>query len=157
MLRSIAELAAYGTLAVLLTAASLAPQPGNAASSVTTTTRSDSTTTNSTPTTGTAAAQPAPAVTTSRGALLFATKGCIGCHTHASFPNARMNVGPDLTSIADRAGTRVAGLDVRAYIRQSLREPGAYRVAGYTALMPDLKLTDEQIDSLTAFLLSSNR
>lgn len=136
MLRSIAELAAYGTFAVLLTAASLAPQPGSAASSATT--------------------APAAAVT-SRGALLFATKGCTGCHTHASFPNARMQVGPDLTAVAERAGTRVTGLDARAYVRQSLRDPGAYRVAGYSAVMPDLRLTDEQIDSLTAFLLSSTR
>jgi cytochrome c551/c552 len=150
MLRSIAELAAYGIFAVLLTAASLAPQPGSAASSATTTTSSASTTSDS-------AIQPAPAVTTGRGALLFATKGCTGCHTHASFPNARMQVGPDLTVVADRAATRVTGLDARAYIRQSLREPGAYRVAGYSALMPDLRLTDEQIDSLTAFLLSSTR
>ena len=148
MLRSIAELAAYGTFAVLLTAASLAPQPGSAASSATTTTRS-------TPSTRTAAAQ--PAAVTSRGALLFATMGCTGCHTHSSFPNAHMQVGPDLTSVAERAGTRVSGLDARAYIRQSLREPGAYRVSGYSALMPDLRLTDEQIDSLTAFLLSSAR
>jgi hypothetical protein len=68
-----------------------------------------------------------------------------------------MQVGPDLTAVGERAGTRITGLDARAYIRQSLREPGAYRVAGYSALMPDLRLTDEQIDSLTAFLLSSHR
>jgi cytochrome c551/c552 len=127
---------------VLLTAASLGPQPENAASSAATT--------------SSAAVQGAPSVTTGRGALLFATKGCVGCHMHASFPNAHTQVGPDLTAVADRAGTRVAGLDARAYIRQSLREPGAYRVGGYSALMPDLALTDEQIDSLTAFLLSSN-
>jgi cytochrome c551/c552 len=138
----IAELAVYGTFAVLLTAASLAPQTGAASSA---------------PAIPSSAVQPAPLVTTTRGALLFATKGCIGCHTHAYFPNARMQVGPDLTAVADRAGTRVAGLDARAYIRQSLHEPGAYRVAGYTAVMPDLGLTDEQIDSLTAFLLSSAR
>jgi len=149
MLRSIAELAAYGTFAVLLTVASLAPQPGSAASSATTTISSTSSA-------GIAAAQPAAAVV-SRGAILFATKGCTGCHTHASFPNAHMQVGPDLTGVADRAGTRVTGLDAHAYIRQSLREPGAYRVAGYSALMPDLGLTDEQIDSITAFLLSSER
>lgn len=148
MLRSIAELAAYGIFAVLLTAASLAPQAGSATSSATTTTSSAPSTV--------IAAQPAVAIA-SRGALLFATKGCTGCHTHASFPNARMQVGPDLTAVADRAGTRVTGLDARAYIRQSLREPGAYRVASYSALMPDLGLTDEQIDSLTAFLLSSSR
>ena len=150
MLRSITELAAYGIFAVLLTAASLAPQPGSAASSATTAISSTTASSNS-------GAQPAPALTTTRGALLFATMGCTGCHTHASFPNARMQVGPDLTAVADRAGTRVTGLDARAYIRQSLREPGAYRVAGYSALMPDLRLTDEQIESLTAFLLSSSR
>ncbi|HEV8654242.1 MAG TPA: cytochrome c [Candidatus Limnocylindria bacterium] len=144
MLRSIAELAAYGTFAVLLTAASLSPETGNAVSSATSSSRAASA----------LGEARAPAATTSRGALLFATKGCIGCHTQASFPNARMNVGPDLTALADRAGTRVAGLDARAYVRQSIREPGAYRVAGYTALMPDLRLSDEQIDSLTAFLLS---
>ena len=143
MLRSIAELAAYGTFAVLLTAASLAPQAGNAAGSALT----DSN----------AAGQRAPSLTTGRGSLLFATKGCTGCHMHASFPNARMQVGPDLTAVAERAGTRVAGLDAGAYIHQSLRSPGAYRVAGYSAVMPDLGLTDEEIDSLTAFLLSSDR
>ncbi|SRR5258705_3748578 len=148
MLRSIAELAAYGALALLLTAASLAPQPGSATSSATTTISSTTTSSNS-------GVQPVPPMTTSRGALLFATLGCTGCHTHASFPNARMQVGPDLTAVAERAGTRVSGLDARAYIRQSLREPGAYRVAGFSALMPDLRLTDEQIDSLTAFLLSA--
>jgi hypothetical protein len=68
-----------------------------------------------------------------------------------------MQVGPDLTAIAERAGVRVPGLDAAAYISQSLREPGAYRVAGYSALMPDLGLTNEQIASLTAFLLSSDR
>jgi cytochrome c551/c552 len=144
MLRSIAELAAYGTLAALLTAASLSPQTGNAASSAETRT-------------GNTAPVLAPSVTSGRGALLFATKGCTGCHMHASFPNARMQVGPDLTAVADRAATRVPGLDARAYVRQSLREPGAYRVTGYNALMPDLSLTDEQIDSLTAFLLSPKR
>jgi cytochrome c551/c552 len=143
MLRSIAELAAYGAFAVLLTAASLTPQTDSTASSATT---SD------------VASNERPSSEAAEGgALLFATKGCVGCHTHASFPNARMQVGPDLTGLAGRAATRVAGLDARAYIRQSLRAPGAYRVAGYEALMPEIALTDLQIESLTAFLLSSAR
>ena len=66
-----------------------------------------------------------------------------------------MHVGPDLTHLADRAATRVAGLDAPAYVRQSIREPGAYRVPGYNALMPDLGLSDADIDALIAFLLSS--
>lgn len=143
MLRSIAELAAYGTLAALLTAASLTPQVRATARSATTIDATSS--------------ERPSSEAADRGALLFATKGCVGCHTHASFPNARMQVGPDLTAIAGRAATRVSGLDARAYIRQSLREPGAYRVAGYEALMPEIALSDLQIESLTAFLLSPTR
>lgn len=141
MLRSIAELAVYATLAVLLTAASLAPQSGTAASSA--------------PTTSGTVNQPTVTGNRERGALLFAVKGCVGCHTHAAVPNALMRVGPDLTALADRAATRVSGLEARAYVRQSLREPGAYLVPGYTTVaMPDLHLTDEEIESLSAFLLS---
>jgi cytochrome c2 len=148
MLRSIAELAAYGALAALLAAASLAPQTGDMASSAST---------SSTATTNNAAArEPAAPITVERGALLFATKGCIGCHTHAAFPSARMQVGPELTGLPLRAATRVAGLDARAYVRQSLREPGAYSAASSsTAVMPDLKLSDEDVEALTAFLLAS--
>jgi cytochrome c oxidase subunit 2 len=140
MLRSIAELAAYGTLAALLIAASLTPEsPGTASSAATE---------------STAISAPAITVASSQGALLFATKGCTGCHMHASFPRARMPIGPDLTSLSARAGDRVAGLDAAAYVRQSIREPGAYRVAGFSTLMPDLGLSDAQIEALTAFLLS---
>lgn len=146
MLRSIAELAAYGALAVLLTAATLSPETRDTASPATT---SDA-----------PAAQPpqlASSASRARGALLFATKGCVGCHTHASLPNASMQVGPDLTDLGARASSRVPALDARAYVRQSLREPGAYRVAGYTALMPDLHLSDEETETLSAFLLSPAR
>ena len=144
MLRSIAELVAYGTLAVLLTVASLTPAPGNAASSVTTIN-------------GGTVSYP-NASSYQRGALLFATKGCTGCHIHTSFPNARMQIGPDLSSLGDRAASRVAGLDARAYVRQSLREPGAYRApTSSTTLMPDLQLSDEQIESLVVFLLTPTR
>jgi cytochrome c551/c552 len=143
MLRSIAELATYGTFAVLLTAASLVSHTENVASSAATG--------------NVALTRPAAAVTIERGALLFGTKGCTGCHMHASFPNARMHIGPDLTGLADRAGTRAPGLDARAYVQQSIREPGAVRLPDYTAVMPDLGLSDDEIDSLTAFLLASLR
>ena len=147
MLRSIAELAAYGTLAALLTAASLSPETGNTASSATTSVVAS--TSNATTSSLSPAAE--------RGASLFALKGCIGCHMHAAFPRAHMQVGPDLTGLADRAGSRVTGLDAAAYVRQSLREPGVYRATSSAAVMPDLGLTDEQIGSLTAFLLTSAR
>ena len=146
MLRSIAELAAYGTLAALLTVASFTPTPGDASSATIRDVATD----------GTPTAE-APTPTAERGALLFAVKGCIGCHMHAAFPGARMQVGPDLTGLASRAGSSVAGLDATGYVRQSLREPGAYRASSGYAVMPDLGLSDEQVESLTAFLLSSSR
>ena len=150
MLRSIAELAAYGTLAALLTAASLGPQTGNTASSA-------STSNTATTVRATTLEQPST-FTTERGALLFATKGCIGCHMHAAFPKSRIQIGPDLTGLPLQAGWRVAGLDARGYVQQSLREPGRYRPASnYTGVMPDLKLTDEDVEALTAFLLTPTR
>jgi len=152
MLRSIAELAAYGTLAALLTVASLTPAPGNAASSATTSTAT------SVPTVEQAGVPHTASLSAERGSLLFATKGCIGCHMHAAFPSARMQVGPNLTGLAERAATRVAGLDAPSYVRQSLRTPGAYRVPTNSAVvMPDLHLSDADIESLTAFLLAPPR
>jgi cytochrome c2 len=149
MLRSIAELAAYGTFAALLTAASLAPETGTASSA---------STSNNATSKSAAVLEPTSPLATERGALLFATKGCIGCHTHAAFPNARMQVGPELTGLPLRAATRVPGLDARAYVQQSLREPGAYSAASTsTAVMPDLKLSDEDVEALSAFLLALSR
>ena len=150
MLRSIAELAAYGTFAALLIAASLAPESGNTASSAST---SNTATSNSATT-----LEPASPLATERGALLFATKGCIGCHMHAAFPNSRIQIGPNLTGLPLQAGMRVAGLDARGYVQQSLRDPGAYRaLSNYTGVMPDLKLTDADVEALTAFLLTPTR
>ena len=123
MLRVAVELASYGAAAVILAASALSPTP-------------------------------APAGVAARGAQLFAAKGCIGCHTHAGVPGSRMEVGPDLTAVASRAGSRVPGLSADAYVRQSLRAPGAYIVSGFTGVaMPDLHLTDAEVDALAAFLL----
>ena len=131
--------------------ASLAPAPQDAAGSAATLPRQ------ATQTTGSESA-PLPTAGAQRGALLFAAKGCIGCHMHAAFPNARMQVGPNLTDLAARAATQVGGLDARAYVRQSLREPDAFRARTISsAVMPVIPMTDEQVESLTAFLLTSRR
>lgn len=146
MLRSIAELAAYGTLAALFTAASLTPPVGATAGSATTSAiRAPG---------GLTSEEHTSPAAVERGALLFATKGCIGCHVHAAFPSARMQVGPERTGLPLRAATRVAGLDARSYVRQSLREPGAYRASSYADVMPDLRLRDDEIEALTAFLFA---
>jgi cytochrome c551/c552 len=135
MLRSLVELAAYGTLAVLLVAASVAPE--ERATSIPAT---------------------APTASADRGRMLFMTKGCVGCHVHPAVARSRMSVGPNLSGLTERAGARVPGLDARAYVMQSLREPQAFVVPGFEPVpMPDLRLTDEEVESLTAFLLAPGR
>jgi cytochrome c oxidase subunit 2 len=90
-----------------------------------------------------------------RGEQRFGEVGCNGCHTVASVGGV---VGPDLSHIASRP-LREAGRwpSVSEYLRESIREPQAYLVAGYPGDMPaaaTLQLSDEDIDDLLAYLLT---
>jgi len=80
---------------------------------------------------------------------------CSRCH--ATIPNSVV-VGPSLAGIADRAGSRVAGVDAETYLRNSILTPDAYVVEGYASgvMPPDLAqdLTEEDIDALVAYLLT---
>jgi cytochrome c len=78
--------------------------------------------------------------------------GCVGCHTLAGVSAGR--IGPDLTDLAARAGSRVPGLTATDYVRQSLGDPQAFIVEGFGDQMPDLGLTDQEIAVLTDYLLS---
>ena len=95
---------------------------------------------------------PAP----STGGLgVFVREGtCFTCHTIESVPQARGQIGPDLSHIGQKG---------EAYIRQSILEPNAVIAekcpAGPCAagLMPAIFeqiLTGEQIDAVVAYLLS---
>jgi hypothetical protein len=87
------------------------------------------------------------------GQKVFAEQ-CGPCHS--TIPDVVM-VGPPLAGIAERAGTRVDGLDARSYLYASIMQPSDYIVEGYTDLMPkDLakKLTGAEMDSIVAYLLS---
>lgn len=89
------------------------------------------------------------------GRLLFQTRGCIGCHTLDSAPGG--SIGPNLTGLAEVAGSRVQGLSPSAYVRQSITEPDAFTVSGYPAgVMPTFSLTDAEVDDLVVFLLGSD-
>lgn len=92
---------------------------------------------------------------TPSGEVLFLTKGCGGCHSIAGVAERATNA-PNLTDLAQTAGDRVVGLTAEAYVRQSLREPQAFIVPGFGGNfeMPTLALTEHEIDSLVAFLLS---
>ncbi len=83
------------------------------------------------------------------GAKLFATN-CTACHSTGD----DKIVGPGLAGVGDRAGSRVDGLNADEYLEQSLREPDAFVVDGFTpGLMPNWeKLGDDSIDALITYL-----
>lgn len=92
-----------------------------------------------------------------RGRTLFYAKGCVGCHKKAG-EQAGASVGPDLTGLAARAGERKPGMSADAYVRESIKTPGAFVAPGFgsaTFAMPDLGLSDGEIDAVTAFLLGT--
>ena len=92
------------------------------------------------------------------GASIFNTKGqCAACHTlDTSAPKGRC---PDLTDIGGIAATRVAGMDAKTYLIESLYDPGKYLVPGYGKIMPEvwkrpIELTKLEIAAVIAFLQS---
>ena len=95
----------------------------------------------------------APAPATPDGASLFFTKGCASCHSGPD-GEGRLQIGPDLAALPTDAGRRVEGLDAEAYVRQSIREPQAFQVAGFTTVeMPTLAVSDAELDALVLYLL----
>ncbi|MCH7552860.1 MAG: c-type cytochrome [Chloroflexi bacterium] len=103
----------------------------------------------------TATAAPAPIGDSSAGRNVFLTVGCTGCHTIDGLDGATGAIGPNLTTVGNRAGSRVVGLSAEAYLRQSVQEPGAFVVPGFGNLMPpNLASGQQNVDNLVAFLLT---
>ena len=74
------------------------------------------------------------------GRALFVAKGCTTCHVHADISsNASMSIGPNLTAYQPAPD----------FVRRWLRNPKAIRP---NTFMPDLDLTETEIDALLAFL-----
>ena len=93
--------------------------------------------------TGTPAAQ---------GGQIFATGACVGCHTVNGVKNASGTTGPDLTHFGSR--TTFAGAtfkNVPGNLANWLRDPPAIKPG---ADMPNLHLTEAQINALIAYLES---
>lgn len=89
---------------------------------------------------GGARAQPAEAAAVGRA--LFQAKGCVACHRHDGVPGAAGGVGPDLTRYRPNP----------AFVRDWLRDPSAIRP---DTPMPNLALSDDEIEALIAFLDSA--
>lgn len=104
---------------------------------------------------------PAPEPTTDlakQGKELFSKSACLGCHTVEGIPAARGRVGPNLSHIGSRETIAAGMLDnTPAEMAKWLKDPPAVKPnmgtkPGYA--MPNLNLTDEQINVLVAYLES---
>lgn len=80
---------------------------------------------------------------------------CSTCH---STEPDKVIVGPSLAGIASRARERKPGMSAEAYLRESILEPNAYVVKGFSegVMYQEFKgvLTGEEIDNLIAYLLT---
>jgi cytochrome c oxidase subunit 2 len=90
------------------------------------------------------------------GREIFTSAGCNACHT-LDDADATAQVGPDLNELADVAGDREPRLNAEEYVRQSIVDPPASVVKGYSGdTMPANfadQLTPEEIDTLVKYLL----
>ena len=87
----------------------------------------------------------------SQGEALFSKYGCSACH------GTQGGVGPYVVGLGARAGSRRQGYSAVAYLYESITDPNAFTVPGYSAgLMPkNFKDTipEDQLYSLIAWLL----
>ncbi len=84
--------------------------------------------------------------------------GCSECH---SLDGSELTIpaftAPSWQGVSGRAGDRVPGLSAEEYLRESILDPGAYVVEGYSDGMPKgfrFLLSEEDVDNLVAFLLT---
>ena len=87
----------------------------------------------------------------SEGRRVFERTACINCHTVAGTA-ANGRFGPDLTHLMSREtlGSGVAP-NTAENLRRWIRRPDDFKPG---ALMPPMGLTDQQLDAVTAYLVS---
>jgi mono/diheme cytochrome c family protein len=86
--------------------------------------------------------------------LFIGAGGCTACHGLGSrAPNLPTDHAGEGT-IGERCGNRQPGMDCKEYLYESLSQPNAYLVDGFTGIMPDAtrQLSDEQIWAIVAYL-----
>ncbi len=79
--------------------------------------------------------------------------GCSGCHSD----DGSAGVGPTWKGLFGRTETLVDGSKVavdEAYLRESILQPGAKVVEGFSPMMPPYSVSDEKIESLVAYMKS---
>jgi cytochrome c oxidase subunit 2 len=86
-----------------------------------------------------------------RGKLVFAQKGCAGCHS----VDGTRRVGPSLKGLWHREERLADGTAVRVdeeYLRESVQKPGAKVVAGYPNVMPPVLLEERDLAAVVAYI-----
>jgi len=89
-----------------------------------------------------------------RGGQVYRALNCGSCHEPNLFGQ---RLGPPLDHVGSVAATRRTGMSAEAYLRESIVDPGAYVVPGYTDSMPrglDRSLLPGDLDALVAYLAS---
>ncbi|MEE8061203.1 MAG: c-type cytochrome [Gemmatimonadales bacterium] len=88
--------------------------------------------------------------------LFLGAGGCTACHGLGTRAPNLLSDHDGEGTIGARCGARSADLDCKAYLYQSLTEPGAVVVSGFSPIMPDARrqLSIEQIWALVAYLQS---
>ena len=89
-----------------------------------------------------------------QGRQLASSLGCLTCHSVDGKPG----VGPTWHGLYGKTESLDDGTSVEvdeAYLRESIRDPNAVIVKGFTPIMPVFELTDEELDALVALIKST--
>lgn len=85
------------------------------------------------------------------GADLARSEGCMACHS----ADGRSSVGPTWKGLYGSEVELEDGSTVTAddeYLARAIEDPEAERVAGFSATMPDRKLSDDEIESIVEYI-----
>jgi cytochrome c553 len=88
--------------------------------------------------------------------------GCAGCH-NIDEPQTEDNkgqIGPNHGNLYETGGDQVPGQDAETYVYNSIVDPQAHVVEGYSPIMPQDfadRMSEEEIRALVAWLLDPNR
>jgi cytochrome c oxidase subunit 2 len=88
-----------------------------------------------------------------QGRLLAEEKGCLGCHSL----DGSASTGPTWKGLLGKTETLADGSTVTvdaAYIKESILDPGASVIEGYSPIMSAYQLSDDEIAALIAFTTS---
>lgn len=89
----------------------------------------------------------------SPGQALLQSKGCTACHSI----NGQPGVGPTFKGLNGRREVLADGTAItvdEAYVRESIRTPLAKVVRGFTPSMPAVPLTEDEANTIVAYILS---